>query len=177
MTRFLTGLFPLLLCACTSGPRFAETGAELVASETGKINIVVLRTTEHLLFGGRAAPVYLDESEAIALSRGEFAARKLDTPPASIATRVWDTPGECRLLLKLEAGHTYYFEISPRREGYLETVFFNMKWAARTVATGALPLELLHVDHNSVSCKGVFQLQPLAEQDALDKLAPLRLSR
>lgn len=177
MTRSLILLLPVLLGACASGPRFSETGGELVASETGKVNIVLLRTKEHLLFGGRQAPVYLDENEAVALARGEFSTHKLDAPPTSISTHVWDTPGECRLPLELERGHTYYFEISPRREGYLETVFFNMKWAAKTVATGALPTDLLYVNHNSVSCKGVFQLQPLSEQDALGKLAPLHLRR
>lgn len=172
------GLFLAMLglAGCTSGPAFTEVGDRLIAAEPESVKLVVLRTREHLLFGGRPAPIYVDDAEVFEVSRGEFASVKLANIPLSLSTHVWDTPGQCRLPLKLTPAKTYFFEIVPRNSGYFETVLFNMKWAAKAVASGTPPVDLLFVEHASVDCKGIFALVPLNETQALEKLQALTQS-
>lgn len=168
-------IFMLLLSGCmagyqATGPSYAESQIELRDIPANLSRIIVFRTDEYTLYFGRPAFVKSDEKEIASVPKGGISYVDLEPSSLEIYTEEWDYPGRCGYVLGAEAGHSYFFEIVPRKESFLKGFFIGMGSAFEIAM--AKKYEVIDGE-----CRGLFALVPIEEDAAMDKIQVLRYAK
>lgn len=159
-------LLALLLSGCVAlGEPFSESD---LVGPPDQARVIIFRTKDSLQYSFRPTEIEIEGIGTAYCRFGGFLVQ--DVPPGDrlLLASMWDVPGSCGTVAKLEAGRTYLFEITPR---------------IRSLVTGMVywsnPLfgPLNHILYQSDRpCDGGFAIKRADDTDALEKLPKLRRS-
>lgn len=160
LLAFVVVLLFLSGCAAT-GPKYQQTVYATQPVPEDNARIYFLRESAYLA-GARAAPLFIDGDAIDKIANGGFIVVDVTPGLHEISSQVWDWPGRYAINAKFEAAKSYYIQVSVREEsrGHLYSLGL----------IGGL------IEASLADDRGLFQLVPINEPDALKKLQDLQLS-
>ena len=174
----LAGCCVLAGCAAT-GSGYEDMGSQVAQVPNGAARVVFFRTDESLLYSARKARVLVDGEKTGGCALGGFFFRDLPAGEHRLVADMWDAPGRCEVVVGAEAGQIYYFQVDPRVQSFWG---FAGPAAASELLGQSIAFSIaagvggMTAESYGKECGGVFQLYPVDEPTALERLATLKLS-
>ncbi len=175
MRNVLSAVVAMSLSACTANglPYPEHPASSLVVDQVAKVTI--FRSNDTLLYSARTARLAMDGERAGRLATGGFRTFKVQPGSHTFVVKMWDAPGTCELVVDIQPGVEYFYEVAPRPP----TVAAATPGA---LLLGASPSAVLFgrgvqaSQSSGKQCDGAFSIVPIERAEALPKVAALRAS-
>lgn len=162
-------LFAFTCMLLAMNPEQARTGASDISDSPEPARIVFLRTRESQLYVARKAPIRIDGQKAGSLGYGQWLFADVAPGERRLRIRNWDSAGSCEVVLDVQPGTTYHFQVDPRQESF--NAFTGGDLAGLVLGqdiwiSAAAGATAQRAESYARECAGLFRLYPVAAGQA-----------